>query len=113
MIFFQVKDNLVSQVTAVVIESICNTRDIGDMSSIPRSRRSPGAGKANPFPYFSLENFMDRGAWKATVPQRVSGDNRLCDGCLVTESCQTFCDPRDCSSIGSSAHGISKARIVE
>ena len=32
---------------------------------------------------------------------------------LVTKSCLTLCDPMDCSSPGSSVHGISQARIVE
>ena len=33
--------------------------------------------------------------------------------CLVTQSCQTLCDPTDCSSPGSSVHGILQARILE
>ena len=31
---------------------------------------------------------------------------------LVTESCQTLCDPMDCSLPGSSVHGIFQARIL-
>ena len=35
-------------------------------------------------------------------------DNVLCGGlCLVTQSCQTLCDPMDCSLPGSSVHGDS------
>ena len=30
---------------------------------------------------------------------------------LVTQSCLTLCEPIDCSSPGSSVHGISQARI--
>ena len=30
-------------------------------------RRSPGVGNGNPLQYFCLENFMDRGAWWASV----------------------------------------------
>ena len=37
--------------------------DTADMGLIPRSERSPGS----PFHYSSLENFMDRGAWRAIV----------------------------------------------
>ena len=33
--------------------------------------------------------------------------------CLVTKLCLTLCDPMDCSLLGSSAHGISQARILE
>ena len=32
---------------------------------------------------------------------------------LVTQSCLTLCDPVDCSSSGSSVHGILQARILE
>ena len=38
-----------------------------DVSSIPRSGRSPGGGYGNPLQYSCLENPMDRGAWWATV----------------------------------------------
>ena len=31
----------------------------------------------------------------------------------VAQSCLTLCDPRDCSTPGSSVHGISQARILE
>ena len=33
--------------------------------------------------------------------------------CLVTQLCQSLCDPRDCSPLGSSVHGILQARILE
>ena len=32
---------------------------------------------------------------------------------LVTQSCPTLCDPKDCSPTGSSAHGILQARMLE
>ena len=32
---------------------------------------------------------------------------------LVTKSCMTLCNPRDCSPPGSSVHGVSQARILE
>ena len=35
--------------------------------SIPGSGRPPGEGNGKIFQYKSLENSMDRGAWKATV----------------------------------------------
>ena len=34
---------------------------------ILESGRSPGVGNGNPFQYPCLRNFMDRGAWQATV----------------------------------------------
>ena len=45
-------------------ESACN---VGDLSSIPGLGRYPGEGNSYPPQYFALENFMDRGAWQATV----------------------------------------------
>ena len=33
--------------------------------------------------------------------------------CLVTQLCQSLCDPRDCSPLGSSVHGIFLARILD
>ena len=41
--------------------------DIRDRSSIPGSCRSAREGNDNPLQYSCLENFMDRGAWRATV----------------------------------------------
>ena len=48
-----------------------NAGDVRDESSIPGSGRSPGGGHGNPLQYSCLENFMDRGAWKATVHTQV------------------------------------------
>ena len=41
--------------------------NLGDLSSIPGSERSPGKGNGNPLQYSCLENPVDRGAWRATV----------------------------------------------
>ena len=45
-------------------ETTCN---IGDTGSILGLRGSPGEGNGNPFQYSCLDNFMGRGAWRATV----------------------------------------------
>ena len=45
-------------------KSACNA---GDPCSIPGLGRSPGEGNGYPLQYSSLENSMDRGAWKAIV----------------------------------------------
>ena len=39
----------------------------GDLGSIPEWGRSPGEQNGYPLQYSCLENFMDRGAWQATV----------------------------------------------
>ena len=41
--------------------------------------------------------------------------HQFCYGCcgLLTKSCQTFCNPLDCSPPGSSLHRISQIRILE
>ena len=48
---------------ADVKESACNA---GDLGLIPGLGRSPGEGKGYPLQY-SGKNFLDRGAWQATV----------------------------------------------
>ena len=45
-------------------ESACNA---GDPDLIPGLGRSPGEGNGYPIQYSCLENFIDRGAWWATV----------------------------------------------
>ena len=51
--------------------------DIRDVSSIPRSGRSPGEGNDNPLQYSCLENPTDRGAWSATGHGVAKGQTRL------------------------------------
>ena len=50
-----------------------------DLGSIPGSGRSPGVGHGNPLQYPCLENFMDRGAWRATVLGVAKSCTRLID----------------------------------
>ena len=44
-----------------------DARDARHTVLIPESGRSPGEGNDNPLQYSCLENFMDKGAWWATV----------------------------------------------
>ena len=49
-------------------QRIClQCRATGDMSSVPELGRSPGRGQGNPLQYTCLKNFMDKGAWQATI----------------------------------------------
>ena len=57
-------------------ESACN---VGDLGSIPGSRRSPGEGNGYPLQYSGLENSMDRGARQATVHGVAKSQKRLSD----------------------------------
>ena len=52
---------------AVVKNMPASAWDIRDMGSILGSGRSLRVGNGNPLQYFCLENYMDRGAWPATV----------------------------------------------
>ena len=64
--------NIIIQFTNVLIfpggsdskESACNAEDLG---SVPGLGRSPGERNGYPMQYSGLENFRDRGAWKAIV----------------------------------------------
>ena len=51
----------------------------GDVGSIPGLGRSPGEGNGNPLQYSCLENYMDRGAWQATVHGVSKSWTRLSD----------------------------------
>ena len=42
----------------------CN---VGDLSSVPGSGRSPGEGNGYPLSYLCLKNSMDRGDWWVAV----------------------------------------------
>ena len=46
-----------------------NAGDIIDEGSVPGLGRSPGEGNGYPLQYSCLENFMDRGARRATVSE--------------------------------------------
>ena len=53
----------------MVKNSPANAGDLRDVDSIIRLGRSPGGGHGNPLQYSCLKSPMDRGAWRATVPQ--------------------------------------------
>ena len=56
-----------SQVVLVGKDLPASAGGIRDPGLIPGLGRSPGEGNGNPLQYACLENFMDRGAWQATV----------------------------------------------
>ena len=51
--------------------------DIRDAGSIPGSGRSPRGGHGNPLQHSWLENFMNRGVWRATVRGAAASGTRL------------------------------------
>ena len=53
--------------STLVMNLPASAHDAGASGSIPRRERSPGTENGNPLQYSCLENFMDRGAWRATV----------------------------------------------
>ena len=51
--------------------------DAGDAGLIPGSGRSLGVGYSNTLQYSCLRNFMERGAWRATVHEVAKRWTRL------------------------------------
>ena len=51
----------------MVKNPLANAGDTRDSSLIPGMGRFPRVGNGNPRQYSGLENFMDRGAWRATA----------------------------------------------
>ena len=58
-------------------EPACPAADLREVDSVPGSGRSPGGGHGNPLHSSCLENPMDRGAWRATVPGVAKSWTRL------------------------------------
>ena len=92
-------------------ESACN---VGDLGSIPGLERSPGGGHGNPLQYSCLENPKEvdhrgsvyRGHFLPIYITSIQFSS-------VTQSCPALCYSMDCSSRGSSVHGIFQARILD
>ena len=61
----------------VVKSPSANAGDVGDVSFIPKSGRSPRGGHGNPLQCSCLENPMDRGAWQAIIHGVTEGRTRL------------------------------------
>ena len=68
--------------------------NVGNLGSIPGSRRSPGGGNGNPLQYSCLENPMDRGAWWATVHGVAKSWTRLSDFTFTFRKSQGWFLPR-------------------
>ena len=60
-----------------------------DAGSIPESGRSPGGRHGNPLQYSSLENYMDRGAWQATM-HRIPKSRTQLHACTHVSSFKKF-----------------------
>ena len=58
------------------VKNLCSAGDTGDVGLIPGSGRSLGGGNGNPLQYSCLENSMDRGALRATVPAVTESQTR-------------------------------------
>ena len=66
-----------SQVVVVLLRTHLPMQETKDSDSVPGSRRSPGGGDGNPLQHSCLENFMGRGAWRATVHEVAKSRTQL------------------------------------
>ena len=66
-----------SPVTLVVKKPPADAGDTRDVGSIRGLGRSPGKGHDNPRQYSSLENPMDKGAWRATAHSVTKSQTQL------------------------------------
>ena len=64
---------------ALVKNLPANAGDARDTDSTPGSGRSLGVGNGNPLQYSCLDNSMDRGVWRASVPVVTKSQARLRD----------------------------------
>ena len=69
--------NLTSQVALVVKNPPANAGRCEICGLDPKVRKIPGGGHGNPLQCSSLENPMDRGAWRATVHRVAKSQTRL------------------------------------
>ena len=58
---------------------------MGDLGSILGLGRSPGEGNGNPLQYSCLQNFMEGGAWWATVHGVAKSQTRVSDFTFISE----------------------------
>ena len=86
-------------------QSTCN---VGNLGSIPGSRRSPVEGNGNPLLYSCLENPIDRGAWQATAHGSQKSQTQVSDWTTANSSRSPKflllrgCRPATLASCGSS-----------
>ena len=67
-----------------------NTKDVGDMGSLPGLGRSSGGGCGNLLHYSCLENPVDRGAWQATIHRIAQNQIWLKQHCKHNEYLAVF-----------------------
>ena len=58
--------------------------DLRHAGSISELERSPGEGNGNPLQFSCLENPMDRGAWRITVPGVTKSRTQLSGQTTIT-----------------------------
>ena len=82
-----------------------NTRERMPKEGLSKARLMLGPEDEQKNPRLSIERRVFKGReFKETICIEMG---------LVAKSCLTLCDPMDCRLPGSSAHGLSQARILE
>ena len=77
---------------------MAQTRNAGDLGSIPGLGRSPGEGNSNPLQYSCLENSVDGGAWWTTVHGVAKSQTWLSDFPYGSEARKVQIEPPEINS---------------
>ena len=89
--------------TSLVAQIVKNLPECGRPRFHPWVERSPGEGNGNPLQYSCLENSMDKGAWRAIVPEIAKSWTSLSDYTLGfpggSDDKESVCNAGDLGSI--------------
>ena len=105
-----------TKLVALVVKNLpASSEDLRTVGSIPGQGRSRGEGHGNPLQYSCLENSMERGAWRATVPGIAKSQtlsHRIKDCLYLVKKFQMCVHMCTCKHTDTHAHRFRNKNIV-